>query len=161
MAQKKIEIYNVVKGGGINLLFEALNKILAFIFVILITRLFPPSAVGDFFWGFSLISVVTTITLLGLDKGIVKMNSRFYKEHLWGRSRHLMKKSLLLGSVTALAGTFLLFVSPLSSRPLMLAFLPLILLSVIKRIFQSFIWSSNNMVHLNSVLVFETLLRLR
>ncbi len=150
------EMKYIAKNSGINIFFGILNKLLTFIWVILFTRLFSESDVGLFYWAFAVISIVSSISLFGLDKGILKLNSVFSAGKYFGKSRKLLIDSVEISSVLPVIFIIFSAVFLRKKEPLLFLFSFYLLPVSALRMLQSYIWSLGDMLFYNVSLIAET-----
>lgn len=104
------ELPGVAKGAAFTLVFEFLDKVLGFAFVILVPRLIGLADFGIFNICVSITHLLTTLSLAGLPAGIVREGSILAQREDWGLLRGLLRfvlrfnasTSLLMGGILAL-----------------------------------------------------------
>lgn len=96
------ELPGVAKGAAFTLVFEFLDKVLGFVFVILVPRLIGLADFGIFNICVSITHLLTTLSLAGLPAGIVREGSILAQREEWGRLRGLLRFTLRFNATTSL-----------------------------------------------------------
>ncbi len=159
MDQKRKELFTLLKGSGINIIFEIANRGLTFLLIVLLTRFFKTEDAGYFFWGFATISMFAIIPMFGLDRGILKLGAKYLADKEYGKVRFIMSRSLVfvvLLSLFIMAG---ILAVPAARESILLIFIPYIFLSSIQKVFRSVIWATGDMFSLNLSIISETIFR--
>jgi O-antigen/teichoic acid export membrane protein len=114
------ELPGVAKGAAFTLVFEFLDKVLGFAFVILVPRLIGLADFGILNICVSITHILTAVSLAGLPAGIVREGSIYSQRGDWGRFRGLLRFTLRFNATTSLLlGAAL----ALSARPMAAWFL--------------------------------------
>jgi O-antigen/teichoic acid export membrane protein len=104
------ELPGVAKGAAFTLVFEFLDKVLGFAFVVLVPRLIGLADFGILNICVSITHILSTVSMSGLGQGIIREGSLLSQRAEWGRLRGLLRFAmrfnitfaLLLGSLLAL-----------------------------------------------------------
>ncbi len=109
------QLPGVAKGAAFTLVFEFLDKLLGFVFAILVPKLIGLANFGVYNIGVSLNHIFSTLSLAGLPQGVVRDGSVLYEHGQWGRLRGTFRFALTLSTSAAIGFGALLIVF---ARPL-------------------------------------------
>jgi len=76
---------------------------------IILARLLPPEQVGEYFLVLSVLTIISTVTLLGLNQAVVKLVSESLVTGRTGRARQAIRWVMRLGILSSLMGGGFLF----------------------------------------------------
>jgi O-antigen/teichoic acid export membrane protein len=104
------ESSTIAKGSFWTLFFNIINKIIAFVYTILVARLVSPEDVGTFYLVLSVLGVLFIFTDLGLLSSLSRYVPYFYGKKEIGKLRNLLKLSYFVGGGLTLLFVFLTFI---------------------------------------------------
>lgn len=102
-------IPHFAKGALINFSGGLARMALLYIYTLLLARMLPASALGEYFMMFSIINILGLASVVGLDFGLIRYVSLFATEGDFTSARRVLKSSLIIGTligIVAAAGLF-------------------------------------------------------
>ncbi len=101
----------LARGAGILLLGIFISKILMYAYRILIARSLGPESYGIIMIAVSIVSFGYTISLLGMEVGIVRFISYYLSKKEYGKIRSLIKPSIIIAASLSAFMSLVLFLS--------------------------------------------------
>ena len=99
------ELRRLARGGSLNLAGYVVSGILTFVLAIIVTRLMGAHGAGVFFAAVAVFTIMSNITELGADTGIVRFSARLLEQGRRGEMRSLVRIAFVPALVfSAIAG---------------------------------------------------------
>ena len=92
-----------------SLIFRVLSYLLGFLFTLIITKNFNPSTQGVFTISFTIVSLISLVSKLGIQTAMVKWLSNFFYLGQFGEAKHLFFKIFRLTLILSIIITTILF----------------------------------------------------